>query len=332
MNRSLALDILQLSENPTHEQIKKQYRIMALRYHPDKNRENNEKAVEQFQTIYSAYEFLLINENDKYGETNNIYAFDEEIRESLDFDNILRLFLDSVLNDENIIFKKILIILIPKIINILKSINTSDISKIRSILQPIDKTILGKIGDFFNKYKVILEGLDIENITNILVNLSNPYTNSFQNIPYDKDKETDKYNHILLHPLLEDLFQNNIYRCIEYGETLLIPLWHHELVYDLCGCEVLVECYPILPDNITIDNSNNIHVILEYGIMELWFLDKIYFELGNENFSIERNLLKMTENQVIILEGQGISQINEMNIYSIDEKSDIYVYITIRVG
>jgi len=326
MNRTIAIDILQLSENPTQEQIKKQYRIMALRYHPDKNRENKEKAVEQFQNIYSAYEFLLREKTEGYVLDGSIFE------ESLDFDNLLRHFLDTVFDDENIIFKKILMILIPKIINIIKSIRVSDISKIRSILEPIDRSILGKIGDFFNKYAMIFEGFDIENLSNILSNLSNSNSISLQNKDISKTESSEPYNHILLHPLLEDLFQNNIYRCMEHGETLLIPLWHHELLYDLCGCEILVECYPILPENIIIDDKNNIHVELEYGIMELWFLDNIEFELGREKFLIERKSLKMVEKQTIILKGKGISQINEMNIYSIEQKSDIYVYITIRVG
>jgi hypothetical protein len=40
----------------------------------------------------------------------------------------------------------------------------------------------------------------------------------------------------------------------------------------------------------------------------------------------------MVEDQQIILKGEGISKINEEDIYCILEKSDIYVNIRILVG
>ena len=43
-------------ENPTEEEIKKAYRRMALKYHPDKN--PSEESVEKFHKICEAYEVL----------------------------------------------------------------------------------------------------------------------------------------------------------------------------------------------------------------------------------------------------------------------------------
>ena len=80
MNRSLAIRILELPTSPNIDQIKKQYRIMALRYHPDKNIENKERAVEQFQNIHSAYEYLL-REID--GSVFNGIDFNEKLSESI---------------------------------------------------------------------------------------------------------------------------------------------------------------------------------------------------------------------------------------------------------
>ncbi|CAH1999796.1 unnamed protein product [Acanthoscelides obtectus] len=50
-------EILQLSKTATDEEIKKQYRILALRYHPDKN-PNDPNATETFKEINRAHAIL----------------------------------------------------------------------------------------------------------------------------------------------------------------------------------------------------------------------------------------------------------------------------------
>lgn len=307
MDSKKAREILEIHTNEITEIIvKKQYRIMALKYHPDKNRSIN--AVEEFQNIQSAYDYLMRELDTPY------------FKDDTDFDTILNLFLESVLDDEYLIIRKILTIIIPKVI---KAIQLIDISKIRSLLKPIDTSILNKLGDFFIKYATIFEGCELNNLSKII--------NEFINTSEKKDTSI-AYNHILLHPILEDLFQNNIYKLTEYGETLLIPLWFQELVYDISGSELLVECYPILPENISIDNNNDIYIELEYGLLEIWFMDTIEFSLGDKNFCISKESLKMVEKQEIILRREGISRMDENNIYSVREKGDIHVHITIHVG
>jgi hypothetical protein len=131
--------------------------------------------------------------------------------------------------------------------------------------------------------------------------------------------------HIILHPLLEDLFENNLYRLSEHN--IIVPLWHHELIYDISGIELCVECYPVLPENVTIDEDNNLHVLLNYHLNEVMSLEIIEINLGNKTFHIERKLLYLREFQKYVLKKEGIVKINEENIYDISEKSTIIFYI-----
>ena len=62
-------DLLELSQNPTKDEIKKAYRRLALKFHPDKNKDP--RASEKFKKVAEAYAVLSDDTKrvnyDKYG-------------------------------------------------------------------------------------------------------------------------------------------------------------------------------------------------------------------------------------------------------------------------
>lgn len=74
-------EILGVPRNATPEEIKKAYRKLALKYHPDRNPQNKKEAEEKFREISEAYEVLMDPEKralyDRYGHEGLKGAFRE---------------------------------------------------------------------------------------------------------------------------------------------------------------------------------------------------------------------------------------------------------------
>ena len=75
-------DVLGLNEGANKEEIKKAYKKLAIKWHPDKNPNNKDMAEKKFKEISEAYQYLT-NRNNNFNEFNNFNHFNE-----FDFDEM----------------------------------------------------------------------------------------------------------------------------------------------------------------------------------------------------------------------------------------------------
>lgn len=66
-------EVLGVSETASDEEIKKAYRKLAVKWHPDKNKENKAEAEEKFKSLSEAYSVL--SDQDKKREYDNFRRF-----------------------------------------------------------------------------------------------------------------------------------------------------------------------------------------------------------------------------------------------------------------
>ena len=294
MKNKWAYEYLELEQNTKldYKTIKKQYHIKALKYHPDKNKSDN--ATEEFQKIQKAYNIIL----EEQGHKNN-----NNIQFESNYKDVLLSFLNKIIDGDSILYTIIQNIL-------LKYENTS-----LDMLKNLDKSILFKIHNILSKYKDIL-------------NINENYLNDIHQIIINKNLKDEC---IILNPNLNDLLSNNLYRLTHNDKQYIIPLWHHELVYDLSDSDLYVKTYPNLKDNMEINRDNNLFIREQVYIKDIWNKDIIYFNYENISLPVTVSTLKLKEEQTIIFSNMGITKINTSDIYNINKKGDIYLIITLII-
>ena len=148
----------------------------------------------------------------------------------------------------------------------------------------------------------------------------------------------------ILNPSIVDLLESNIFKLYVDEQLYLVPLWHNELYFDSPSGDIIVLCNPELPENMTIDEDNNIHVTKEIEGQYLIDLVKAEQELssfsqgsnafvslliGQREFSIPLNQLHMKKEQLYKFSKKGIANVIENDIYNVSSKADIIVRIQI---
>jgi hypothetical protein len=131
---------------------------------------------------------------------------------------------------------------------------------------------------------------------------------------------------IILHPFLDDM--ENVYKLTVGENVYLVPLWHHHLVYDGAdGKEIYVDCYPLLPEFMWIDEYNNINIKIEKNLIDVWKENGFTVEIGSRKITIDKGQLRLVSYQTITCIGKGISL--PTNPIYFKDKSNVYIHLTI---
>lgn len=303
MNYKKACTILQFEKNDVINEstIKKQYRMLALIYHPDKNK--GDYATEKFREANEAYEYLLKYEGCM--DTNNIFT--EEVKDN-DFSNntysfILFKFLNSISEDNG---NNVMNTIINKLTTICED-------KAMDLLNNLDKNTLIKVYKLLSKYKEAFH-------------FNNNYIDKIKDLVISKTVNDER---IILNPSLEDLIEQKLYK-LNYRENIYyIPLWHHEVVYDISDNELYVSCEPNIPQNMKIDDKNNIYINVSYPCKDMFEQDIIYIDFCNKKIPVYTKNLHIKQKQTIRYAKQGIPTIASQDVYDVSKLSDIFINITV---
>ena len=291
MDYEKACEILEISQKHFDEDVKKAYFRMALRYHPDKYKQDNG---EKFKEVKAAYDFL----------TDNRRVHKIEIDENIDYKELIKMCMKYFSPDT----KWDSLFVDTSFIGIMKDCQRISLK----IFEKLNKDKAKQVYDFLYKFNYVL-GIDEE--------LLSKYRETLQKkMVYD--------NIIILNPLLKDLINDNIFKLDVDDKEFYVPLWHHELHFSLQDKDLIVRCEPEIPENVWINERNDIYLTIQISINELFEKGFHEFEVGEKLIKIESESLKITkEKQIVLLKEKGILKINEEHTYDASVRGDIYVEV-----
>lgn len=318
MSKKDACDMLGVSRDCSLTELNKRYRIMALRLHPDKNG-NTPEATEAFQELNAAYRLLLPgahNDND----TTNSEANDADTET---YANIFVNFMKSIFtpkskteNNATDGGNQVLLELLHRIVHDYASVS------VHTALDSLDPSMLFQLYETLVKFNaaVKMDSDTFEEITRII---------------REKMHNNDI---IILKPSLKDVIQNNISVLQFEGQTFYVPLWHSELHYrveaspDESSKQLIVKCMPNLPDHMSIDANNELHINVRADIKELLNRSTGVLRIplyDDECIELQVRELGIVSRQTVILNNNviGISLICANNIYDVSNKAPICVHV-----
>jgi hypothetical protein len=306
MNLQEALEILEIDskyDDLTLDFIKKRYKKLALKYHPDKNGDTKE-STEHFKKINEAYNYL---KREGFYFTNFTEDEDESHDSQSIYLNVLKNFIKSVMDGDYI----------DNIAKIVNDILNKGKQISLKIFEDLDKDTALNVYIFLSRYKSILHFND-----ELLEIVKKMVIQKYDNVEIYK-----------LNPSINDIIYNNFYKLYVQEQLYLVPLWHKESYYDGSGCEIIAICDPDLPDNIKIDDDNNLVVDIEIytsnGLIDMIINETpLSVNIGEKQFSIPLSNLYMKKEQYYRIKGQGLVNVKK-DLYDLTDKSDIIVKIKI---
>lgn len=308
MDLSHAMTILEIEQgelkNVTLKYLKRRYHKLALQSHPDKNG-NTIESKEKFQLLGEAYDILKREISILDTDVDTDTPEDSNIN-TQSYSFFVNLFIDGLLHGK---YNEFISIIVKDIVSGAKKVSFK-------LFENLDKERALYIYHFLFKYQTILN-ISSEELTNL------------QDLISEKYKDIQIY---ILNPSITDLFETNIYILNQENVPYYVPLWHSELMFDgINGKEIIVKCNPDLPENISIDENNNLIIIWPISFT-FSLLSKKYetIIIESKTFAIPIDELLCKHVQTYVFKGQGIPKICEQDMYNVTDLADIIIKIVFR--
>ena len=317
MNIKDARIVLSVSRDCSLIELNKRYRIMALRLHPDKNGDTPD-ATAAFQELNEAYQTLLPGaKNDATNATSQSNHPDADNATTETYSNIFMNFMKSLFKgkdkDASDRVNQVLLDLLHRIIH-----NYASFS-VNAALDSLDPSVLFQLYETLDQYNAVI----------------NMDPHIFEEITRIIREKMQKNNIIILKPSLKDVIQNNISVLQHEGQTFYVPLWHSELHYriqDSDEKQLIVKCMPVLPDHMSIDANNELHIDIRADIKEMLNLSPGVLRIplyDSECVELHVKELHIVSRQTVVLRNhaRGISLICATDIYDVSNKAPICVHV-----
>ena len=302
MHLTQAYDLLEITPDMTVDEMKRQYKKKALRFHPDKNKSAD--ASDRFREIHEAYQTVLNahSSDDSDADISASGAFGAY--KDLFFSFLSHFFSPS--DESDPVFTVKLRMVFSRLICMCES-------KAIDYIQKLDRDVLLHI------HSVVHQSREIFHFSDLFL----------QSIERILSTRSEKEPHCLLvNPSLEDLLEDNLYRFTRNGISYVVPLWHHELIYDASGSELVVQCAPVLPEHMDIDEDNHLIIYVEYDIREIWGKSTVDVAFGGKIVSFTPSTLHLTsDTQTVIFSHMGISRINADHVFDVSVKQNVVLKI-----
>ena len=320
------------------KELNKRYHLLALRHHPDKVGRDGGGGD-------GAALFKEINEAHKrvkdYFYSDNAEAFadfdaDDGIGSS-SYDSILKLFIKNILT-------KITSVsgfyaggnTADAIDTIIHSILSKGIQSSVLLFRKMDKSSCMAI------YNILSENQELFSISREIM---------YELTSILEEKTRDDIV-IRLNPSLLDMLLDRVYKLNECGQTYYIPLWHSELHFkqpastsesvESLPCdtrEIIVLCEPELPDNVTIDEHNNIYISLDVNIHNLFRDQTVPVYITDEikthgfiyNLHASDVSFQSATRQCVLLRGSSVgiamTTTGGNDMYKVTDRANVYAIV-----
>jgi hypothetical protein len=332
MNFENALHLLGFTDRSfTLMELKQQYRMNALRFHPDKNREVDASA--RFQEIKDAYDFLLPYAiKEKTGEDLDLES--EDLQENISTDTsctsysvILKYFMGSLQTTYSERMNDVMKEMVEKMLSVCEKQAIQILEKIEGVKFQTVYTILTKYRHIFllsPEFYVEMECLR------------------------EKKMGLGSIEIITLSPKIEDAFAHMVYKLVRNEEMYYVPLWHQEMVFEESERkEFMVRCIPdfsslrkktwdlpiISLQETWIDDENNVHLKMVFSILALWECSQrkkeviVFFSETKWVCFLPENIFILAEGeQILRWRKEGIPKISN-NMCDVSRKSDLVLHV-----